>query len=155
MPKPSKKWTTKKVSIAGRLPARGAPNGPKRTPRHLGDKAIADTYEVEDIVGERNINTADGGRAKEWLVHWKGYTDEANTWEPLANLAGAETFIARFNEERDAANLRQQQQREKAREEKRGRAEEEEQQEEQQQAAKQQLEPEGRKTSFVWRAFVE
>ena len=40
-----------------------------------------DEYEVEAIVGRRN----NGGRV-EYLIKWKGYSDEENTWEPESNL---------------------------------------------------------------------
>jgi hypothetical protein len=38
-------------------------------------------YEVEAVVGHRKKN----GR-KEYLIKWKGYSSDANTWEPEANL---------------------------------------------------------------------
>ena len=36
-----------------------------------------DEYEVEAIIGRRN----NGGRV-EYLIKWKGYSEEENTWEP-------------------------------------------------------------------------
>ena len=39
--------------------------------------------EVEQILDERAA--ADG---KEYLVRWRGYDEEEDTWEPEANLAG-------------------------------------------------------------------
>ena len=47
-------------------------------------------YEVEEI-----LNSRMGGR--EYLVSWKGYPAEENTWEPSANLAIAADVIAEFH----------------------------------------------------------
>ncbi len=38
-------------------------------------------YEVEDILGKRNIS----GKAH-YLVKWKGYDASESTWEPKENL---------------------------------------------------------------------
>ena len=43
-------------------------DGPRRTPKHIGDPAAyRDMYLVEDIIAERNAK-----KRKEWLVRWKG-----------------------------------------------------------------------------------
>ena len=38
-------------------------------------------------------------KRKEWLVRWKGFGHDDDTWEPLEHLSGCD--IARFEEERD------------------------------------------------------
>ena len=43
-----------------------------------------DEYEIEKIVEERTV-----GKNKEYLVKWKGWKDEDNTWEPKENLTAA------------------------------------------------------------------
>ncbi|KAL5515625.1 hypothetical protein EMCRGX_G000820 [Ephydatia muelleri] len=51
---------------------------------------------VEDIIAERMSK-----KRKEWLVRWKGFSHEDDTWEPLEHLSGCEQYIARSEEERD------------------------------------------------------
>ena len=88
---------------ATRLPAKGKPGRPRRTPQHIADPAgLCDTYDVEDIIAERMAKNDKGNSEKQWLVEWKGFPASAQTWEPLENLSGCEAFIARFNEEREA-----------------------------------------------------
>ena len=53
-------------------------------------------YLVEDIIAERMAK-----KHKEWLVRWKGFNHEDDTWEPLEQLSGCEQYIARFEEECD------------------------------------------------------
>ena len=51
---------------------------------------------MEDIIAERKAN-----KRKEWLVRWKGFSHEDDTWEPVVNLSGCEQYITRFEEEQD------------------------------------------------------
>ena len=53
-------------------------------------------YLVGDIIAERMAK-----KHKEWLVRWKGFCHEDDTWEPLEHLGGCEQYIARFEEECD------------------------------------------------------
>ena len=88
---------------ATRLPAKGKPGRPRRTPQHIADPAgLCDTYDVEDIIAERMAKNDKGNSEKQWLVQWKGFPASTQTWELLENLSGCEAFIARFNEEREA-----------------------------------------------------
>ena len=50
--------------------------------------------DLYDIIAERQ----EKGVPK-YLVHWKGFGPEDDTWEPIEHLAGAEDYIARFVEE--------------------------------------------------------
>ena len=69
----------------------GKNDGPRRTPKH-----VAESHFVEDIIAERLTK-----KRKEWIVRWKGFSHEDDTWEPLEHLSGCEQYIARFEEERD------------------------------------------------------
>jgi hypothetical protein len=40
-----------------------------------------DVYEVEKIIEKRKK-----GRSIQYLVKWKGYDEDQNTWEPVKNL---------------------------------------------------------------------
>ncbi|KAJ9504676.1 hypothetical protein QJQ45_030348 [Haematococcus lacustris] len=55
-------------------------------PTELGWLDDSPQYEVERIVNHRHVRA---GKAKEYLVKWKGYDDSDNTWEPASNLANA------------------------------------------------------------------
>jgi hypothetical protein len=48
-------------------------------------------YEVESILKVRKW-----GRGVRYLVHWKGYPHEDDTWEPRSNLDHAEQLLADF-----------------------------------------------------------
>jgi Chromo (CHRromatin Organisation MOdifier) domain len=50
-------------------------------------------WEVEDIVHERYNKRR---KRKEYLVKWKGFGPENNTWEPESNLANAREVMDRF-----------------------------------------------------------
>jgi hypothetical protein len=50
-------------------------------------------YEVDHIV-----NIQKKGQHMEYLVHWKGYTEEDCTWEPKGNLGNAKAALDLFHE---------------------------------------------------------
>ena len=49
-------------------------------------------FEVESI-----IDSQWKGRCLEYLVHWKGYSEEDRTWEPKGNLTNASEAIKDFH----------------------------------------------------------
>ena len=51
-----------------------------------------DVYEVEAILQRRKL-----GRSVEYLVAWKGYPADVNSWEPASGLTGARDAIVKFN----------------------------------------------------------
>ena len=61
-----------------------------------------DVYEVENIVAKR-INEKSAKGEYEYLVEWKGYTSDSNTWEPAKHLTNAADAIAAF--ERRESNI--------------------------------------------------
>ncbi len=50
-------------------------------------------WEVESILGKRRL-----GHSVQYLVKWKGYSLEENTWEPLENLTHADEAIQEFEQ---------------------------------------------------------
>jgi len=53
-------------------------------------------FEVERIVGYRLFRN----KTPQYLVKWKGYANERNTWEPEENLSRARELLDEFNERR-------------------------------------------------------
>ena len=56
-------------------------------------KAKAESFDVEKIVGKRY----EGGR-NEYRVRWKGFAEDDDTWEPVANLGGADGAIEEYEQ---------------------------------------------------------
>jgi len=51
-------------------------------------------YEVKKILNKKKF------RGKDWyLVQWKGYIVEENTWEPRENLGNIKELVKEFEEE--------------------------------------------------------
>ena len=48
-------------------------------------------YEVEKIIGKK-VN----GNFKEYLIKWKGYSEDESTWEPESNLENAKLSIEKL-----------------------------------------------------------
>ena len=55
-------------------------------------------FEVESIIDSRWK-----GRRLEYIVYWKGYSDEDRTWEPKGNLANASEAIKDFHRSKPSA----------------------------------------------------
>ncbi|KAL5505608.1 hypothetical protein EMCRGX_G007072 [Ephydatia muelleri] len=132
----------------------GKPGGIQRTPLHAYDKAAnQDLYNVQDIIAERQ----EKGVPK-YLVRWEGFGPEDDTWEPMEHLAGAEEYIARFVEERNAAAKRSEEEHAAKRAKRRECAEQQSSQPADNVpggSRSKSGEPETikRKTSWVWQAF--
>ena len=62
------------------------------------DSSGHEEWEVEDIVAERHNKRR---KRQEWLVKWKGFGPEQNTWEPVDNLTNASDKIEDFRRARD------------------------------------------------------
>jgi hypothetical protein len=48
-------------------------------------------YEIEEIHGHRRK-----GRGTQYLVHWKGYGNEDDTWLPRSSLGNAEELLSEY-----------------------------------------------------------
>ncbi|KAK3267269.1 La ribonucleoprotein [Cymbomonas tetramitiformis] len=88
---------SKRQSASG-VTLRAQGTGPiKRTQQSPFDPAGSDEveYVVDTIKAERL-----SGCIPQWLIGWKGYSDAADTWEPIDNLVGHEQAIKAFRERR-------------------------------------------------------
>lgn len=54
-----------------------------------------DSYEVEQILGHRKKRLGKGFR-DEFLIRWKGFGSEHDTWEPRQNLTGCKDLLKEF-----------------------------------------------------------
>ena len=76
-------WRVHNVFHSSQLkPVHGSPS--RQEPLLLDDSSKE--FEVDRIVGMR---LARGGKKREFLVHWKGYSSFDNSWEPEENLENA------------------------------------------------------------------
>jgi chromodomain protein Y len=50
-------------------------------------------YEVEELVSSRELEKDQ----KEYLVKWKGWPTQDNTWEPESHLRNAQQAISEFD----------------------------------------------------------
>jgi hypothetical protein len=48
-------------------------------------------YEIEEICGQRRKR-----RGTQYLVHWKGYGNENDTWLPRSSLGNAEELLSKY-----------------------------------------------------------
>ena len=66
------------------------------------DLADDEVYEAEAIHDRRKVKAGPGKRKVEYLVKWKGWSEEDRTWEPPSNLIGEECLkmVKEFEEER-------------------------------------------------------
>lgn len=61
------------------------------------DGSCEEEYEVEAILDVRSVKGNNKKRkVDQWLVSWKGYGAEHNTWEPKANLGGCAEKLRAF-----------------------------------------------------------
>jgi hypothetical protein len=51
-------------------------------------------YEVEKILNSRKV-----GRQLQYLIRWKGYGPEEDTWQPKADVANAPELVRRFHQQ--------------------------------------------------------
>jgi len=63
------------------------------------DSADSEAEPVEDYVVEKVVDKRNVKGKIQYLLKWKGYPDEENTWEPVENL-DCEHLIATFEENR-------------------------------------------------------
>lgn len=75
--------------------ATGAKRGPK--PKNAVKDEPAQEFEVEEIKDSKSR----GKLGEMFLVKWKGYGEDENTWEPKANLAHAADLLKEFEATRE------------------------------------------------------
>jgi len=79
--------------------------GQKKIPPKLVIIKGEEEFEVEKIINKRIVQ-----EKEKFLVRWKGYTAEADTWESRENLENARELVEEFEREygEEAEELRQQ-----------------------------------------------
>eukprot|EP00803_Ostreobium_quekettii_P001304 evm.model.scf_556.1 EVM.evm.TU.scf_556.1 scf_556:5013-7961(-) len=76
-----------------------AQEGEKAHPAPLDPDA--NEFEVEALLNTRKRRLRSGVRVKEYLVRWKGFGPEYNTWEPASNLTqGVDELLQELERER-------------------------------------------------------
>lgn len=60
-------------------------------------------YEIEEILDKKFMKSNDGKRRLYYLIKWKGYSLEHNTWEPKSELGNAKEIIKEFEKRRKKA----------------------------------------------------
>jgi hypothetical protein len=55
-------------------------------------------YEVEKILNSRKV-----GRQLQYLICWKGYGPEEDTWQPKADVVNAPKLVRRFHQQHPEA----------------------------------------------------
>jgi hypothetical protein len=64
----------------------------------LDEAGEHEEWEAEEIVAQRRNRRR---KRDEWLVKWRGFGPEHNTWEPMENLQNASELLDQFNEFKD------------------------------------------------------
>ena len=62
---------------------------PEPVPLEVEGEDRAEEFEVERILDKRVARNR-----VEYLVHWRGYGPESNTWEPLKDLGNARDLVS-------------------------------------------------------------
>ena len=70
----------------------------QKPPPNLIEGEEEEEWEVEQILDEQICN-----KEQQYLIHWKGYSDAHNSWEPMANI-NAPDLIASFQRGKQKRN---------------------------------------------------
>ena len=76
----------------------GAPRKPKKRRRRRPAPNCDGSYEVSQVMNWRMEKNR-----REYLVHWKGYTHNEDSWEPVSNVSSF--LLKRFHERRKENSL--------------------------------------------------
>ena len=72
---------------------------PIRIPSYMQPPVVVDNeleFEVEAII-KRRLRKVGRGKRLEYLIQWKGYPSEYDTWEPLGNLTHCDDILRDFD----------------------------------------------------------
>jgi hypothetical protein len=72
---------------------------PRKSKRSDGSEEEEEEVKNEDYVVEKVVDKRNVKGKIQYLLKWKGYPDEENTWEPVENL-DCEALIAQYEETR-------------------------------------------------------
>jgi hypothetical protein len=68
---------------------------PNNAPAEENIEVMDETeYEVERILDMRTKN-----KTRQYLIKWKNYGDEENTWEPMTNLKNCQALLRQYHQQ--------------------------------------------------------
>eukprot|EP00591_Stephanopyxis_turris_P015007 CAMPEP_0195534516 /NCGR_PEP_ID=MMETSP0794_2-20130614/42508_1 /TAXON_ID=515487 /ORGANISM="Stephanopyxis turris, Strain CCMP 815" /LENGTH=587 /DNA_ID=CAMNT_0040667387 /DNA_START=107 /DNA_END=1870 /DNA_ORIENTATION=- len=76
----------------------GTPRNGSRIGCSTEEEDESDVYVIEKLLNRR-VRKVRGKNVKEYLVRWKGFGEESDTWEPLRNVAHLEDEVRAIDEQ--------------------------------------------------------
>ncbi|KAM4057638.1 chromatin organization modifier domain-containing protein [Hirsutella rhossiliensis] len=72
-------------------------------PRNAKPQEKIEVDDDQEYEAEQILDTRKQGQQQEYLVKWKGYGPEENTWEPTKHLTHCGSLLRQFNQQRSTS----------------------------------------------------